>query len=225
MSKYWWIVVVIVVICLLAGVAVSVARSLSGLDKKEMAVVRRAAGESPFVGSGGGDLVGLDLVALILIAALWWFTNYKHRSAVKKAVGFDPRKRDRAEGVIFSFYELRITRTELIKGYDERAQRRRLEGLTATATTSDVDDLVSVKIEGPGTNFVYSVPRDALTGFNPKRARQFAALLNYEARIQKQIPMTPRTRAPHHPRVDALGGFGPRRAHPAGARPATAVPL
>jgi len=36
-------------------------------------------------------------------------------------VSFDPKKQNRAEGVIFSFYELRITRTELIRGYEENA--------------------------------------------------------------------------------------------------------
>lgn len=76
----------------------------------------------------------------------------------------------------------------LTKGYEENAERIRLRGLTATATKSDVDERVNVAIEGPGTKFVYSVPHDALTGFNPRRAWQFAALTNYEARLQNRSP-------------------------------------
>lgn len=188
MAKQPWIVVAVVVICLLGGMMVrSIARGLSGLDKKEMTVVRRAAGPSPFVGGGGGGggLVGLFFVTLkLLVLVLWCFAYYRHRAAVKKVVGFNPRKQNRAEGVIFSFYELRISRTELIEGYQENARRIRLQGLTATAARSDKADLVDVMIEGPDTKFVYSMPRDVLAGFNPRRARQFAALLNYEASLQ-----------------------------------------
>jgi hypothetical protein len=146
-----------------------------------MAVVRRAAGRSPFVGGSNDPNAGaLGLLAL----ALWCFAYCKHRAAVKKVVGFKPRDQNRADGVIFSFYELRITRTELIKGYEENAQRIPLRGLTATAAKSDIVDLVDITIEGPGTKFVYSMPFDVLAGFNPRRARQFAALLNYEASLQ-----------------------------------------
>ncbi len=184
MAKHWWIVVAIVLICLLGGmIARSIARSQSGLDRKEMAVVRRATGPSPFFGGGGGGgLVGLVVVVLkLLVLALWCFAYYKHRAAVKKVVGFNPRKPNRAEGVIFSFYQLRVTRTELIQGYEENARRIRLQGLTATVTKTDT---VDITIEGPDTKFVYSMPYDVLAGFNPRRARQFAALLNYEASLQ-----------------------------------------
>jgi hypothetical protein len=186
MAKHW-IVFAVVVVCLLGVlIAKSIARSRSGLDTKEMGVVRRAAGPSPFVGGGGGGggggIVGAVILVLrLLLLALWCFAYYRHHAAVKKVVGFNPRKQNRPEGVIFSFYELRITRTELIKGYEENARRIRLQGLTATVTKTDT---VDITIEGPDTKFVYSMPHDVLAGFNPRRARQFAALLNYEARLQ-----------------------------------------
>jgi hypothetical protein len=184
MAKHW-IVFAVVVVCLLGVlIAKSIARSRSGLDRKEMGVVRRAAGPSPFVGGGGGGggIVGAVILGLrLLLLALWCFAYYRHHAAVKKVVGFNPRKQNRPEGVIFSFYELRITRTELIKGYEENARRIRLQGLTATVTKTDT---VDITIEGPDTKFVYSMPHDVLAGFNPRRARQFAALLNYEASLQ-----------------------------------------
>jgi hypothetical protein len=121
----------------------------------------------------------------LLALALWCFAYYKHRAAVKKVVGFDPREQNRAEGVIFSFHELRITRTELIKGYEENARRIPLRGLTATVTETDT---VDITIKGPDTKFVYSMPYDVLAGFNPRRAQQFAALLNYEASLQGAPP-------------------------------------
>jgi hypothetical protein len=188
MANHGWIVIAVVLICLLGGmIARGIARSRSGLDRKEMALVRRAAGPSPFFGGGGGGggLVGLVFLVLkLLVLVLWCFAYYMHRAAVKKVVGFNPRKRNREEGVIFSFYELRITRTELIKGYEENARRIRLQGLTATAAKSDIVDLVDVTIEGPDTKFVYSMPYDVIAGLNIRRARQFAALLNYEASLQ-----------------------------------------
>ena len=104
----------------------------------------------------------------------------KHRAAAKKVVDFNPRKQNRAQGVIFSFYELRITRTELIKGYEENAQRIPLRGLTAAPVTTG--QTVYITIEGPNTKFVYRKGFDA--EFNQTRAQQFAALLNYEASLQ-----------------------------------------
>jgi hypothetical protein len=167
MATPWWIWIVVFglpVICLLGGM---IARSQSGLDRKEMAVVRRAAGPSPFAYHDGGTGLGL------LVFPLVCFAYYKHRAAVKKVVGSNPREQTRAEGVISHFYELRITRTELIKGYKENAQRIPLQGLTATVTAGQT---VDITIEGPDTKFVYSMPYDVLAGFNPRRARQFAAL-------------------------------------------------
>jgi hypothetical protein len=185
MANLWWIGVAAVVI-LLVGIMIarSIERSQSGLDRKEMAVVRRAAGPRPLFGggAGGGGLVGLVVVALkLLVLALWCFAYYKQRATVKKVVGFDPREHNRAEGVIYHFYELRITRTELIKGYGTGALRIPLQGLTATVTKTDT---VDITIKGPGTKFVYSMPIDVLAGLNLRRARQFAALLNYEAGLQ-----------------------------------------
>ena len=93
-------------------------------------------------------------------------------------MSFDPKKQNRAEGVLFSFYELRITRTELIRGYEENAQRNPLQGLTATVVTGQT---VQIRIEGPDTKFVYRNAFDA--EFNLRRAQQFAALLNHEASL------------------------------------------
>jgi hypothetical protein len=177
----WWIEVLVVVICLAGMVATTIARSQCGLDKKEIAVVRPARGRG---------LISTDPLRLLILAlfaplglgllplALWCFAYYKHRAAIKKVVGFDPKEQNSAEGVIFSFYELRITRTELIKGYEKNAQRIRMRGLTAAVTKTDT---VDITIKGPDVKFVYSMPYDVLAGFNPRGARQFAALLNYEA--------------------------------------------
>jgi hypothetical protein len=174
---HWWIVVGVAVICLLGGI---LARSQSGLDRKERAVVRRAAGPLFFNGGSGPGAL-LYLLVLVLLCFVYCFAYYRHRTAVKKVVGFNPREQNRAEGVIFHFYELRITRTELIDGYEENARRIRLQGLTATVTKDHGD--VHIAIEGPDTKFVYSMPND-LAGFNLRRARRFAALLNYEASLQ-----------------------------------------
>lgn len=183
MGNPWWgwiVVVGVPLICLLGGmIARSIARSRSGLDSKELAVVRRAAGV------GGDELAGaLSLFVLVALQLppldLRAFPHYKDRAAAKKDFGFDPRKQNRAEGVIFWFHELRLTRTELIKGYEENAQRIPLQGLTASVRTGQT---VQITIEGPGTKFIYRNAFDARS--NLRRAQQFAALLNYEASLQR----------------------------------------
>ena len=177
MAKHWWILVAIAVICLLGMIARSIAASRSGLDEKEMAVVRRAARV------GGGEQIGRTLSHGVLVALhlliLRDIRYFKHRAAAKKVVDFNPRKQNLAQGVIFSFYELRITRTELIRGYQENAQRIPLRGLTATVVTGQT---VQIRIEGPDAKFVYRNAFDA--EFNQARGLQFAALLNYEASLQ-----------------------------------------
>ncbi|HZU46350.1 MAG TPA: hypothetical protein VFA16_03685 [Mycobacterium sp.] len=171
----WWIWIVVFGVPAIGLIAGMIAKSRSGLDRKEIAVARRAA-RSPFVLSALGMILfpPLGLILLLLVC----FAYYKHRAAVKNVVGFDPREQNRADGVIYHFYELRITRTELIKGYGTGALRIPLRGLTATVTKTDT---VDITIEGPDTKVVYSMPYDVIAGFNPWRARQFAALLNYEA--------------------------------------------
>ena len=62
-----------------------------------------------------------------------------------------------------------------------------MEGLTAEATSED--GTVEVTIKGPRPPFEYSMPSmpfEAISGFklNLRGARQFAALLNYEAILQ-----------------------------------------
>lgn len=169
MTKPWWIWVAVVgvtLIFVLGGmIARSIARSRSGLNSKEMAVLRRAAGRSPFVVADGGTGFGL------LVLAAGCVDYFRRRAALKNVVGFNPREQNRKEGVIFAFYELRITRTELIKGYGEGASRIPLHGLTAA-----IANRATIVIEGPGTKFAYRRGAD-----DPRRARQFAALLNYEA--------------------------------------------
>ncbi|OBI47431.1 hypothetical protein A5707_19290 [Mycobacterium kyorinense] len=180
MANYWWIVHVAAAVCLLGAVTARIiASSRSGLDRKERKVTRRAA-RSPFV-FAGFSLVIFPWLGLILFASCC-FAYYRHRAAIKKEVGFDPTEQNRAEGVIYDFYELRITRTELIRGYGPGAPRIPLQGLTATVTKTDT---VDITIKGPDTKLVYSMPYDILAGFNPWRARQFAALLNYEASLQR----------------------------------------
>ncbi len=189
MDTTWWkwiFVVGVAVICLLYGmIARRIAASRSGLDKTEIAVVRRAAarvGRDELIGqtSGYGVLAALRLQILLnLLLNLRAFRYRRHRAAAKKLVAFDPREQNRAQGVIFSFHELRITRTELIRGYEENAQRIPLRGLTATVVTGQT---VQIRIEGPDTNFVYRNAFDA--EFNVRPALQFAALLNYEASLQ-----------------------------------------
>lgn len=185
MANVVYVVVLVVVMCLAGMIARTIARSHSGLNKKELAVVRSATGDiwGPHWGLFRSDPLLWLPVALFgglgsLLLASWCFAYYKHRAAVKKVVGVDPREQNSAEGVIFWFYELRITRTELIKGYEKNAQRIPLRGLTATVTKTDT---VDITIKGPDTKFVYSMPYDVLAGFNLRGARQFAALLNYEA--------------------------------------------
>jgi len=177
----WWTWIVLIVLSgllvLRRTIAQRIAMSRSGLDKKEMAVMRRA------VRVGVREQIGRNLVEGVLVALnLLWLRDwgyFRHRAAAKKLVGFDSKKQNRAEGVIFSFYELRITRTELIRGYQENAQRIPLQGLTATVITGQT---VQIRIEGPDTKFVYRNAFDA--EFNLARAQQFAALLNYEASLQ-----------------------------------------
>ena len=178
----WWIVVVVAVICLLGG-TIALARRIErkrGLDRTEIEVVRQEAASSFPIPVGSHGLIS-DLVSLAIVVTEC-FAKFKWRANVKKVVGFDPRDQNRAEGVIFSFYELRISRTELIKGYQENAQRIRLDGLTATVTKTET---VDITIKGPDTNFVYSMPFGFITGgLDLRRARQFAALLNYKAKLQ-----------------------------------------
>jgi hypothetical protein len=171
---HWLIVVGVAVIVVLVG-AIVLSRRIDakrGLDKNEMAVLRQAA---PPLFIGNGSVV----VPLLLLLA--WFGEYRHRVGVRKLLGFDPREQNRAEGVIFCFYELRITRSELIRGYEKTAQRIPLRGLTAAVTKTRT---VDIAIEGPDTKFVYSEPDGAAGGSNPREAQQFAALLNYEASLQ-----------------------------------------
>jgi hypothetical protein len=170
-SLHLWISIVAVGVTAISLLGWIIARRQSGLDRKEMAVVRRAVKT---------EWILLPDWLYLLFFAVNCFLSYNQRAAVKKVVGFNPRKQNRAEGVIFWFYELRITRAELIKGYEMNAQRILLRGLTAAVTETDTID---VTIEGPNTKFVYSMPDDVLGGFNPTRARQFAALLNYEASL------------------------------------------
>lgn len=177
-TQPWWIWIVLIVLpglLILRGTIVqSIAMRRSGLDEKERAVVRRATRLSR------DELIGRNLAEGVLAALnLLWLREwgyFKHRAAAKKVIDFNPRKQNSAEGVIFWFYELRLTRTELIRGYEENAQRVPLQGLTATVITGQT---VQIRIEGPDTKFVYRNAFDAK--FNLRRAQQFAALLNYEA--------------------------------------------
>jgi hypothetical protein len=188
MANHGWIWIVLWVLLVL-GLMIAkripqrIARSRSGLDEKEMAVVRRAAagvGRDEAIGQalGWGVLVALRLPLPLNLGRD--FRYYKHRATAKKVVNFNPRKQNRVQGVIFSFYELRITRSELIRGYEENAQRIPLRGLTATVVTGQT---VQIRVEGPDTKFVYRNAFDA--EFNLTRALQFAALLNYEASLQR----------------------------------------
>lgn len=161
-----------------------IAASRRGLDKEEMAAVRQAARLS------AGEQIRRNLVDGVLYAPQLWilevlqpFRYFKHRTAAKKLVTFNPRKQNRAQGVILSFHELRLTRTELIRGYEESAQHIPLRGLTATVVTGQT---VQIRIEGPDTNFVYRNAFDAELNVEP--ALQFAALLNYEASLQGAPP-------------------------------------
>jgi hypothetical protein len=178
----WWIWIVLFGLLVLGGmIGRRIAESRSGLDEKEMAVVRRAArvvaGEQIGRTLGYGALVGLQRFGLPVFL-LQNIRYFKHRAAAKKVVSVNPKEQNRAEGVIFAFHELRLTRTELIRGYDENAQRIPLQGLTATVIGGQT---VQIRIEGPGTKFVYRNAFDA--EFNQARALQFAALLNYEASL------------------------------------------
>jgi hypothetical protein len=196
-ANHWWIVLWGALGLMIARmIAQRIAGSRSGLDEKEMAVARGAAAGVRRDEAIGRALEYSFLGALQLPGQS--IRYYKHRAAAKKVVDFNPRKQNRAQGVIFAFYELRITRTELIRGYEENAQRIPLRGLTATVVTGQN---VQIRIEGPDTKFVYRNAFDA--EFNLRRALQFAALLNYEASLQgappKEVQEKPPTTsdAPH----------------------------
>src|ERR1700722_18002638 len=174
MGKPWWFWIAVIgatVLCLLVGM-IRRRIATSGLDEKERAVVHRAArvGGGEQIGQifGLGVFVASPVHPFVLAQNIRYF---KHRAAAKKVMRSNPKKQNRAEGVIFSFYELRLTRTELIKGYEDNAPRIPLQGLTATVITGET---VQIRIEGPDTKFVYRNAFDA--EFNLRRAQQFAAL-------------------------------------------------
>jgi hypothetical protein len=204
MDPTWWNWIVVFGVLVIGLLRIMIlarrtARSRSGLNEKELAVVRQAAagvGRDELIGQtlGYGILTALRLQILLNLLLNLQASRYrKHRAAAKKLVPFNPREQNRAQGVIFSFHELRLTRTELIRGYEENAQRIPLQGLTATVTTGQT---VQIRIEGPDTKFVYRNAFDA--EFNVKPALQFAALLNYEAsllgappkKVQEKLPTT-----------------------------------
>lgn len=204
MDPTWWHWIVVFGVLVIGLLRVMIlarrtARSRSGLNEKELAVVRQATagvGRDELIGQtlGYGILTALRLQILLNLLLNLQASRYrKHRAAAKKLIPFNPREQNRAQGVIFSFHELRLTRTELIRGYEENAQRIPLQGLTATVTTGQT---VQIRIEGPDTKFVYRNAFDA--EFNLKPALQFAALLNYEAsllgappkKVQEKLPTT-----------------------------------
>ena len=185
MGTPWWIWIVAVGLlatCVLrVMIRGRIARSQSGLDSEEIAVVRRAgrvdSGEVMGRVLGYSVLDALGLQLLLNVILFRQASRYrKHRAAAKKLVPTNPREQNRAQGVIFAFHELRLTRTELIKGYEANAQRTPLQGLTATVLTGQT---VQIRIEGPDTKFVYRGAFDA--EFDFRHANQFAGLLNYEA--------------------------------------------
>jgi hypothetical protein len=201
-NQPWWFWIVVGLLVLGPMVARRIAASRSGLDEKELAVLRRAARVSDGEQYGrtlrgfGGLLAQQLFLPVFLAQDIRYF---KHRAAAKKVTRSNPRKQNRAEGVIFWFYELRITRTELIRGYEENAQRIPLQGLTATVITGQT---VQIRIEGPDTKFVYRKGFDA--EFNLRRALQFAALLNYEASLQG----SPQKKVQEKPPTTSSGGAG-----------------
>ncbi len=201
------------------------ARSPSRLNRKEMAVLRQEMGS--FIGIGmlitfvlAGVIIGIEIalgvaprIALsqiglapivVLAFAMTQICRRLQFAAIKRVLGFDPRAEDRADGVVAEFEELRITRTEPIKGYEKDAPRIPLGGLSAkvknTGTKTDHSDdrQVHVTIKGPDTNFVYSAAAHGAfdariswlagvlnrPGCATMNALQFAALLNYEASLQ-----------------------------------------
>jgi hypothetical protein len=142
-------------------------------------------------GAPHGSAKGVALIygfpAYAPFVAFYSILRYTQIAAVKKAVkkvlGFDPRKQNRAAGVIYHFYELRMTRTELIKGYGTGAPRIPLRGLTATVRDAGTSTgRVDITIKGPDTKLVYSMTDSVLRG-TTRNARQFANLLNYEASL------------------------------------------
>jgi hypothetical protein len=111
MDTTWWkwiFVFGVLVICLLYGmIARSIATSRSGLDEKELAVVRQAAagvGRDELIGQalGYGVLAALRLQILLnLLLSLRTFRYRKHRAAAKNLVAFNPREQNRAGRHLF----------------------------------------------------------------------------------------------------------------------------
>jgi hypothetical protein len=142
--------------------------------------------------------------------ALYAILRYAQSAALKKAVkevlGFDPTEQNHADGVIFSFYELRLTRTELIRGYGAGTPRIPLYGLAATFRDSgSASGRVHIRIKGPDTEFEYSMA-DTVLGGTTRDAKQFARLLNYEAdlvgpppkKVEQKPPIRSATVRCHH---------------------------
>jgi hypothetical protein len=116
-------------------------------------------------------------------------------------------QKNAADGVVASFDGLRMTKTELVEGYEGNANRHSLVGLTAKVEATggktarvvtthsgsavgvgsvvDDDRRVHVTVEGPQTAIVYSVFVKASYDAEA-RARQFVAQLNLASRqLQK----------------------------------------
>lgn len=173
-------------------------------------VVSMVVFHAPHVVAGGKFGAFIDAPFLIIFGfpgyapfvALFFLLKYLRARPLKKRLGFDPRKQNRAAGVIYCFDELRLTRAQLITGYGTDALRFPLRGLVASvqntgATAGGNDDRrVHVTIKGPDANFVYS--KAATTDSIDKDARQLAALLNYEASIVR----APLKKAQHTPQTE-----------------------
>ena len=85
---------------------------------------------------GGSKLAVIIVAPLFLIFGFPGYAPFAVAYAIlycmriqplKKVLGFDPKKRNQAADVIFCFYELRITSTQLIRGYQSDAPQYRLK--------------------------------------------------------------------------------------------------
>ncbi|MDA4110198.1 hypothetical protein MHOL44478_23480 [Mycobacterium holsaticum DSM 44478] len=111
------------------------------------------------------------------------------------------RRRDRADGVLLSFDDLRLTRTHLLVGSGVDARRIPLDGLSATATTTVTEgqdaDEVHVIIENAGDEIHRRLPYSYGSSGD---AQMFAIKFNLLAGRSGLPAQQPRAAAPHFDR-------------------------
>jgi hypothetical protein len=118
--------------------------------------------------------------------------------AVAIVVELSQRRRDRADGVLISWDDLRLTRSHLIVGAGRAAQRFPLDGLSAKVTVTaspgqaDDDSTVLLTIENAGHDICRSQPYSYGSSGG---AQAFAIKFNLVSGHRRTAPESPHTAA------------------------------